>query len=223
MNIGQAFNYIFALARKNQIGYLNIDSFNLYARQAQLDKIEKLRLQYELTSIVSDELSPVIKTVEHALDGNGRFTKPADFIYQVNLESFIFKNPSDCTANDGYNTWAEVKSVTQDRKNYYLNSAIVQPDNFYPIGVDFGTYFDVYPKKGGMKYRLTYISNPIAPLWNGIGTPPMYDPNTSINWVLPEITHNEMCATILTYIGLSIRDGELYQGASAEREKGGMI
>lgn len=222
MNIGQAKDYIFSVARKNQIGYLNINNFNLYASRAQLDKIEKLRLQYELTSIIADELSPIIKIIEQPLDSDGKFVKPNDYIYSVNIESFIFKNPSDCTANDGYNTWTEVKRVTQDRKNYYLNSAIVQPDNNYPIAIDFGSAFDVYPKKGGMRYRLTYISNPVPPVWSGAGVPPVYDPLTSVDWVLPEITHNELCATILAYIGISIRDGELYQGANAEREKGGM-
>lgn len=222
MNINQAKDYIFALARKNQIGYLNIDGFNLYAQRSQLDKIEKLRLQYELTSIISDELSPLIKTIEHPLEKGGKFSKPSDFIYSVNLETFIYKNPSECNANDGYNTWAEVKRITQDRKNYYLNSTIVPPDNFYPVAVDFGSSFDVYPKTGGMTYRLTYISNPSSPVWVGVGSPPVYDPVNSVDWMLPEITHNELCATILSYIGLSIRDAELYQGATYEREKGGM-
>src|SRR6478609_8266112 len=99
MDINQAKDYIFTIARKNQIGYIPIDRLNILFRQAQLDKIETLRQQFELTSIVSDELSPLIKTKEGVLN-NSKLYKPDGFIYSVNLETRLYKNPSSCDAND---------------------------------------------------------------------------------------------------------------------------
>jgi hypothetical protein len=153
---------------------------------------------------------------------SNQFTKPSDFMYTINLETQLYKNPTSCDTDDGYNTWDEVKLVQHSRKNYYLTSSIVAPTQRFPIAINYPTSYEVYPGQG-LSYKLTYVRVPKDPKWNGTGTPPQYDTATSQDWELPESTHNELCAIVLKYLGIATRDGELYQGASTEQQRGEQV
>lgn len=209
MNINEAKDYIFAIARKNQVGNIPIAQLNAYLERAQLDIVSELRNSFQQTSIISDNLSTLVQTVELYNSGD-KFNKPTDHLYWVDIYSFAFTNSKDCgVAPD--KEWVPIELIPQNKLAYRNRSTIVPAETLYPIAVDYDKYYLVLPAP--TKVLLTYIRIPKKPKWGYIDTPqrPIYDPSTSQDFELPDITHKDICFRVLSYMGIAIRDADLYQ------------
>jgi len=209
MNINEAKDYIFAIARKNQIGNIPIQQLNLYFRRAQLEIVSSLRDQYELTSIVSDNLAPLVTPVE-LYNSSDKFIKPDDYYHWVDIYSNLYTNSESCGV-DPTKEWVPVELIPQNKKSYRRSSLIVSADNRHPIAINYGSYFEVVPTP--VKVQLTYIRQPKNPVWAYVDTPqrPVYNPLLSQDFELPESTHQEICFKVLNYMGIATRDADLYQ------------
>jgi hypothetical protein len=218
MNIDEAKDFIFAIARKNQIGNIPITQLNGYFERAQLDIVSELRTAFQQTSIISDNLSPLITPVEIYNQGDV-FNKPSDYLYWVDLYSFAFTNNKDCGVLPD-KQWVPIELIPQNKLAYRNRSTIVPADTMYPVAVDYDKYYLVLPAPS--KVQLTYIRVPKKPKWGYIDTPqrPVYDPTTSQDFELPEITHKEICFRVLSFMGIATRDADLYQTTTVNDRPG---
>lgn len=209
MNINEAKDYIFAIARKNQIGNIPITQLNLYFERAQLDMVATLRGSYHETSILSDNLSPLVDPIEIYNQGD-IFNKPPDYLYWVDIYSFAFANANSCDIAPT-KQWVPVELIPLNKLAYRNRSTIVPADTIYPVTVDYDKYFLVLPVPS--KIQLTYIRAPKKPRWGYTDTPlsAVYNPLTSQDFELPEVTHKDICFKVLSYMGIATRDAQLYQ------------
>jgi hypothetical protein len=206
MNIDEAKNFVMAIARKNQLGNFPIHQLNLYFQRAQLSVIDELRERYEFTSLISDYLSKLIETKE-VFNQQDRFYKPLDYMYWVDFYSFNFTNHS---CGNVQKEWTPIELIPQHKLSYRASSTIVKADTEYPVGVNYGAYYIVLPAP--QKITLTYVRLPIQPIWgyNVVDDRLVYDPSISQDFELPESVHTDICYKVLSYMGISTRDADLY-------------
>ena len=231
MTIDQAKQYIEAKARKNQVGSISINDFNLYFERSQIEKIEELwqptdtqiinkvsRQGYSASSTISDKLSRLVVTTTLPVSTEGFVQLPSDYMYFVNLESKWYENPTDKGASPEINQWVQVSKVGHHQRDHRVNSELVGADAQYPVFLNYGTQFEVI---GANNVRLTYIKIPNKPVWafTEVNNAPVYDPANSNDWELPDSVHNDLVEKVLTYIGVSTRDNNLYQYGESEQIK----
>ncbi len=235
MTIDEAYKYIFAQARKNQVGNITPSQFNIYAKRAQLEIVNDLfgnieqyqagrpvpLKSFEVTSIISDDLSPLIQSVDVTQLVSGKVNKPSDYLYYINLEADYFTNPTDCDTDDAYQSWVQVDFVTHNEKSNRLNSQINYPDAYEPIAVNYAGFFQIYPDNT-QKARVTYLRKPKDPVWNfdTVNSAPVYNATGSQDFELPEPVQTKICQKILEYIGISTRDSELICVAEMKLKSG---
>ena len=233
MTINEAVIFIDAQARKNQVGNITIAQKNAYFKRAQLEIVNDLfgnieeyqmgrpvpRKAFEVTSIISDDLAPLIKATDITQMASGVATKPADYLYFINLESDYYTNPTSTLA--AYQSWVQVDFVTHAEKASRMNSHINYPDAYTPIAVNYNGYFQIYPTTI-QKVRLTYLRKPLDPVWGytTVNSAPVYNSATSQDFELPETVHTKICQKVLEYIGISTRDGELLGIADQKLKQG---
>lgn len=227
MNINQAVTYILAKARKNQVGHIPPEHLNIYFQRAQYAVINELwgnkqdyqagrpvpPISYEQTSTISDELAPLVEQEQYRNPGEA-INKPSDYLYFINTEAYIYYN-------DGTEAWVPVILTTQAEKNKKLNSTIIYPRHTAPICVNTGDRLEIYPSDL-LTVRLTYLRKPEPPVWayTVSNNRPVYDPVNSQGFELPETVHNEIVERVLSYIGISTRDNNLYQASENSQQKG---
>jgi hypothetical protein len=235
MTINEAVIFIDAQARKNQVGNITIAQKNAYFKRAQLEIVNDLfgnieeyqmgrpvpRKAFEVTSIISDDLSPLIKATDITQMASGIATKPSDFLYFINLESDYYTNPTTPGGTDAYQSWVQVDFVTHAEKASRMNSHIDYPDKFTPIAVNYSGYFQIYPDTI-QKVRLTYLRKPLDPVWGYTTTngAPVYNYAASQDFELPETVHTKICQKVLEYIGISTRDEELISVSDKKLKQG---
>ncbi len=110
MTIDEAKKYIEAQARKNQVGNIPIGQMNIYFKRAQLEIVNDLfgnieqyqperpvpLKSFEVTSIISDDLAPLIQSLDITQLVSGKATRPTDYLYFINLEADYYKaSPGD--------------------------------------------------------------------------------------------------------------------------------
>lgn len=210
MNIDEAKNYVLAIARKNQIGVIPTSQLNVYFQRAQVELVSELRSAYEWTSLISDQLAPLVSSVE-LFNRDGKFYKPENYMYWVSIYGFNYTNVS---CGDVTKDWVEVKLITQDKLGYVNTSSIVKPSAEYPVAINFGNYYSIYPSPS--KITLTYVRTPKSPVWGYdiVADRPVYNELKSTQLELPDSLHLSICSKVLGYMGISTRDAELVQGAS---------
>lgn len=212
MNINEAKDYIFAIARKNQIGNIPIAQLNLYFERAQLDVIADLRQDYQKSSIVTDSLTQIVATKELYNQGD-KFFFPDDYYDWIDLFSFAYTNANACGVSPTQE-WVPIELIPVSKLSYRGKSTIVKAETLFPVAVEYDAYYYVLPPPP--KVQLTYLRVPASPKWayTLVNNFPIYDPINSQDFELFESTHNQICFKVLNYMGIATRDADLYQTTS---------
>ena len=102
-----------------------------------------------------------------------------------------------------------------------LSSSIVKPTHRFPRLAFYNDYIQFYPKNIG-RVIFTYLRQPKLPVWGYtvVNNSAVYNPATSVDIESPDETQNEICMMALSYLGISIRDGELTQYAQQLKAEG---
>jgi hypothetical protein len=226
MTIDQAKKFFELLFNKYQLGgYTSPKEFNLLADRAQTELYMErygnpntfaqgsgtARQGATISGTIQDELK-VFLTVSHVnMTPSSRYSSgPLPSNYQHYDSSRIAGN-----------SYSPIKIVDQDKLNSRLISKVVPPTYEFPIGVIIGNEIQVYPKNV-LGLSLSYYRKPTAPNWNYTGTTiPVYTPIDSINFEMPDSTHNEIVIKMLSYKGISIREQELI-GYAANKDNTGI-
>lgn len=150
----------------------------------------------------------------------------------INLSADIFQN---VLANEGYsiydaNNITEVERVTQKKIFYLTSSTLSSPTTQFPSYVLGGNNVSIYPTKinasGDIKAQ--YIRYPKPPQWTFLSLTngePIFDQtsNTYQDFELPLSDEPGLVAKICQYVGIEIREAEVYQFGQNEEVQDNQI
>lgn len=219
------------IVRKNNSGYLNPDQFNLIMHRAQMTKFMELygnpkeyqvenpipRIAYEVTQKISDDLRQFKKTADMILNSQGRGNLPSDYVHTISLQYVAGLNTSSGVEKQ----YIPIDVVSEDKEYYRLGSAIVPPTKKYPIAVLKSTYYQIHPIDISV-VKLSYLSQPIAPIWNYtiVNGRPVFNAATSIDLNWPDVAVNDIVTRACSYIGISIKDNEILNYTQVKEKEG---
>jgi len=237
MLINKVYEMVQELANKDEAsGYISPSDINKYSETAQYEiisswynnprayqyQMREPRRGYDATQSISDTLKMLKEQTIISPDANGKVTKPTDYMHF----SSAMVNYNDI--RDGFNVpmTTQVEVLRDNELADRLSSEIERPTDKYPVLVQYGDNWQFYPKDLG-QVHLTYIRNPLTPWWNytETGGRPVFaetggittNPNSGVtsgnstDFELPEFMIYELTYKICEYLGISYRDGDLYQ------------
>lgn len=118
---------------------------------------------------------------------------------------------------------SEVERVNQDKIFYLTNSNLTAPTTQYPAYVLEGNNVTAYPTtiSGVSDLQTQYVRYPKDPKWTYqtlIGGQPLFDQSQADfqDFELPLSDETDLVVNILKYAGLSIREAEVVQAATAQ-------
>jgi len=237
MLINKVYELVQELANKDEAsGYITPSDYNTYAETAQYEIIaswynnpnayrydlREPRKGYEVSQTISDALKPLKVKTLLSPNSNGELTQPSDYMHF----SSALVNFNDNRDGIEVPTVSQVEVIRDNELAERLGSEIERPTDKYPIVVQYADFWQVYPKDIE-QIDLTYIREPLTPWWNytlssgrpvfaetgGVTTNPNagVTAGDSTDYILPERMIFELAYKICEYMGISVRDGDLYQ------------
>ena len=226
---------VLAIVNKNNYGYITPNDFNLYARMAQMDIFEDYFQTYNdqvyrqnygslsaaKTKISGEGYANLRQITEEVID---TFSATATMTYNGGN----FAVPADCyTMINVLYSGKIVDRVSLSKINQLNASNLTAPSTLFPAytmtgtgtGATLAQRVVVYPSSIISGVTAQYIRVPTAPNWNYVSLvtgEPIYNPGTSTDFELPEADFSDLVARILQYAGISIREQEVVQAASAK-------
>ena len=226
---------VLAIVNKNNYGYITPNDFNLYARMAQMDIFEDYFQTYNdqvyrqnygslsaaKTKISGEGYANLRQITEEVID---TFSATATMTYSGSN----FVAPADCyTMINVLYSGKIVDRVSLSKINQLNASNLTAPSTLFPAytmtgtgtGATLAQRVVVYPSSIISGVTAQYIRVPTAPNWNYVSLvtgEPIYNPGTSTDFELPEADFSDLVARILQYAGISIREQEVVQAASAK-------
>lgn len=227
------------LANKDEAGgYLPPSDYNRAARMAQFDiigsfynnprgyqyELREPRKAYEVTNVIGDILNSLKVRKVVSINSNGELTEPSDYMH---FDSAMV-NYNDLRDGVEVEMTTEVEQLRANELADRLSSEIERPTKKYPVFVRYEDAWQFYPKDLGQVY-MTYLKYPLQPWWNytesngeltfsetgGITTNPNAGvaAGNSTDFVLPEAMLYELVYKICQYMGITVREGDLYQAS----------
>lgn len=226
---------VLAIVNKNNYGYITPNDFNLYARMAQTDIFEDYFQTYNdqvyrqnygslsaaKTKISGEGYANLRQITEEVID---TFSATATMAYNAGN----FSAPADCyTMINVLYSGKIVDRVSLSKINQLNASNLTAPSTLFPAYTMTGTGTGsalaqrvvVYPSSITSGVTVQYIRYPTTPIWGYaslVGGEPVYNPAASTDFELPESDFSDLVARILQYAGVSIREQEVVQMASAK-------
>jgi hypothetical protein len=238
MTIDEIYRLVQTFANKEQRGFITPSDFNLLAKQAELELINKrlVILQEKSTQkkaagfmeesltpeMAEQDLSPFLISKKFNTSSStvvsGYSETEVNLSNDVLLIKEIFILPDE---SYGINSHVPLEIVKPEDINKVLRSSLVKPSMDFPVGLISGSILDenlkikVFPDdiKNVMIYYYHMPSSP--PNWNyvTIAGKPVHDPSNSTQFRLPSRVHGEIVVKILEYLGVNLREAQLVQYA----------
>lgn len=244
MNIGEAYQFIEYLANKSGSGgYIPPDQRTVLAQRAELGfvtKYYKIMIgEIPLSTVENSSMQRVYdallnyRKTQALVKSGSYYTQPSDYLHTTGFFS-EYTSTTTTTSNsiscgdDGIvtkKTTPEVVQVnifTPDKFGFRLNSSIKPPTDKYPIATFEGSTIKTAPATLKSPV-LHYIKKPIGAVYNYTkegNNPPVYNPVGSVSWEAGEDYHNEICAILLSYIGVHVSGDMISQFAQFKQENG---
>lgn len=216
-------------AKDHSSGYISPLSFNRAAELAQLDIITEKYNSLQVPAFGSnynmEEMFSILKVSTPLPVSGGLAAKPSDFLlYSASHAYVIFNGEGRVTQIDMVND-----SEWLDR----LMSEIDKPNLFYPIGRMIGSNIEVKPDDIN-QITLTYLKVPLEPWWNYTASGKVLtfvesggsttNPNSGVtagdstDFTLTESEFSMIVWKICKYVGIEIRETDLYQLVGLENK-----
>ncbi len=212
MTIDEAFKFVSFISNKTQSGTVQPSRFNIAATRAQMQMFEKEYALWQSTQNITDNLSVFLTPGFLNVPPSGQVAYPTDYAHLSSARSNYFAN----------NVAKEVgiKEVNNDEIESYTTSQIVTPTNRYPVMSMYDTYIRFLPKNiGGVNFD--YLRLPTNPNWdyNVVNNAAVYNDTAtpgetgaiSNDFEFPDIAHNEICFMICSFLGINLREQQLFQ------------
>lgn len=219
------------ISRKNNSATLNPEQFNLILHRAQMTKFMELygnpmdyqvgnpvpKIAYEVTQKISDDLRAFKKQPNVILDRSGHLALPSDYVHLISLRYKTGTNVDGVVVPK----YVDIKIIDEDKEYYRLGSGIVAPTKKFPIGVLKSDYVQIYPTNI-TTVQLSYLSQPPKPVWGYtmINNRPVFNAATSVDLLWPDVVINDIVILALSYVGISIKDGDLLNYTQQQKAQG---
>lgn len=196
---------------------------------------------WEVTQLVTDYLSTLKVETDLSINAEGKATVPTDYLhhssmcYRYAIPGVINElSPTDDACDTTQNgtvagnviqpDMMDVPVVVVDDMRWcsLIASQIRKPTKRYPIAKYQNGYIQFAPKDLA-SVELTYLRYPLKPEW-GYTVPnsvdPVYNPATSQDIELPAIIKNQLTYSVLTKLGINVREPQLQQFAELMKAQG---
>ncbi len=218
MNINEIYNAVKFFANKEQKGFVKPSEFNTLAQQAQqevfnekMDKIRKFksaeRTGTNYRASVEDPTDFLSEISNLLVDNNLSYNTSTNLFNRIGSDSYI--EEIYYTNSGGKPTKVEI--VSKHNINKLLRSNLIAPSVDYPVALLKSNGIEVFPTNITSGIKMSYyniISNPTFS-YVASGDDYVYNSSTSVEFELPESTHNDIIIKICKYIGINLRDAEL--------------
>lgn len=212
-------------AAKEERGFISTTDFNQYAVAAQQELFQTILGQYRLYLANKQRYLTYFKESYKSLEAinddlrtlrRNRITItgdfPSDYAYYIDLET-----------TDGN----PITVVDVNKRTYYNNAFSQSPSATYPIAILGNSSIEVIPTVD--EFMLSYYKVPQGsttagapsasqPVWNSsvVSGNEVYNPSGSINFEFPKHLEYRLATIILSYVGIEMRETDLYQMANNE-------
>jgi hypothetical protein len=237
MNINEVKKFFDYLYNKNQSGgYVTPTDFNMLATRATTEVVMDLygnikeykagrpiaNIAYAMTQAIVDYMDKFIAAETMQLTTFNDYAvckKPKDYLHYDAITVIGYQNGTSCS--DGKVTYAPVQIVNNNQLGNKLKSLIVAPDLENPVGAFINDRIRIYPKECNL-IEFIYLRKAVNPVWGFTITSgrAIYNPSTSTDIELPDEMLNTVVVKMLSYVGISIREGEMIQVAEMKDNKG---
>tara|TARA_R100000773_G_C4214432_1_gene113372 strand:+ start:675 stop:1418 length:744 start_codon:yes stop_codon:yes gene_type:complete len=244
MSIDEIYRLVQTFANKEQRGFITPSDFNLLAKQAELELINK-RIEVlqeksqakKISGIREESLTPEVaeQDLAYFLIATEYKAKlvpitsgysEAEIIIDKNtlLIKEIFILPDESL---GINSHIPLELVSSENINKILRSSLVKPSMDFPVGLMSGNFINqnlkikIFPDNIENVIVYGYMYPRRSPNWSyvTVAGKPVHDPSTSTQFNLPSRTHGEIVIKILEYLGVNLREAQLVQYAQANEIK----
>lgn len=221
VSVDYVYKEVQRLANKSQVGgFLSPDEYNGYAKMAARELVEEQCKKVQSPQDVTEMLLPFIKLKPVQADTFGYIQYPSDYTHFLALTVWQQPDP-DCEDPADYKTLPQVpvKMLDADKIALRLSSDLNPPSLQYPIAEFFARGIRIYPITNAL---LRYIREPATPFWNsapdanGIA---QYTAAGSTDFDYDVKATNILIYKILRYLGIEIRDSEIYQASVADEPR----
>tara|TARA_R100000951_G_scaffold62325_1_gene52357 strand:+ start:1841 stop:2614 length:774 start_codon:yes stop_codon:yes gene_type:complete len=241
MTIDEIYRLVQTFANKEQRGFITPSDFNLLAKQAELELINK-RIEIlqeksqakKMSGIMEESLTPEIAEQDLApflvstpykaklvsvVSGYSEAEVSIDNNTLLIKEIFILPDE-----NLGINSHIPLEIVSSENINKILRSSLAKPSIDFPIGLMSGSLngqglkIKIFPDNIESVIVYGYMHPRISPNWSyvTVAGKPVHDPSTSNQFNLPSRTHGEIVIKILEYLGVNLREVSLINYASTK-------
>ena len=216
MNINEAYRLVTDIANKQQgIGFLTPDIFNTYADRAQMQVVQRNLKILDGTQQVTDIMKSLFTEVILNVNPQGWCDFPEDYLRFAAMRKYWYSGEIGQDPLE-----VPVEEVTAAMWGERISSQLRKPTYRFPVCTLTHEWIEFYPKNIG-SVILDYYKYPIAPKYGYVvvNNRPVYDPATSVQFSLPDESHNEICFNILSYLGATITMPMLVQYANGEAQE----
>lgn len=220
MTINQAYLFVQFIFNKKSSGFIKPDDFNTIAPIAQMsvlnDRLGNIKKYqpgapvppygFNINQKIREDLRLVMVKPTTTAVSSGVAAYPADYLYCDTI-----------TAGGKL-----IPEATRDEITWLNNSVIIPPTANYPKYVLQSDGIYVFPTTI-TSIDLAYVKKPSDPFWpyTIVNGEPVYNAGGSpVNFTLGEGAHLEICANILSYIGINLSMGEITQYAEMMAAQG---
>lgn len=223
-DVSRIYNTVNTLVNKEQKGYIKVSEFNTLLQQAELENLNKNYFQSDMGNKAqrgvesdlerTDALAPYLRKLTGTSSIVDLSDDASDFMHLVSVSSGS----------------TEIKSVRHSELYSILGSSIVGPSTSSPIyvlspttvGSENSTAINFYTSATGpdsLTYNIIYLKQPTMPALghyrvNTISG--LFDASTSTAIDAPKSEHVKITKLILKYLGLNLKDADVFSYASGE-------
>lgn len=217
-------NTVLAVANKQNFGYISPSDFNLYAKQAQLEIFEEYFYRYaqwlakQNSRLSGSDYADIAQNLEETID---KFSKVSPLTF-VSGDDFLFPLDGYYINTLRYNG-KEADRVSNGKILSLLSSNLTTPTLAYPAYTLNQQDVTVYPAATGATRSIVaqYIRYPLDPRWTYISLAqgePIFNQSAVDyqDFELPLSDEPEIISKILRYVGISLREADLYTASAAD-------
>lgn len=224
MNIGQIFSWLNFVSNKNASGSISPDEFNLACNVVSRELFNvKMglpeeyqvgapypRQAYQITQKITDDLRNFIKDAPITKDVSGYFLLPNDYAAFSSLSYLYSLNSEECggTPESRINF---IDCVDDSEFRARLEDNVIMPTLRYPVATYRESGILIKPDEIN-RITLTYLRYPVVPVFAYTVTSDeyVYDAANSTQVDFPETLHAEFSVRVARYVGVNLRENELY-------------
>ena len=224
ININKIRNTVLFVLNKENRGFITPNEFNSFSDMAQMAIFEDDFHKYakailkQNNRMYHSEYSDIPKQLRERID---ELTEVGDMSYDSNNMLSVDATDLYRMLNITYKDKYDVEEVSKLEINRVVNNSLIAPSAEYPIYVNIGGKYKVYPSTLlDTDFLATYIRVPKQPKWTyiEIAGNPVYNASAvdRQDFELHQSCEVELITKILGYCGISIREAEVTQAVKAE-------